>query len=96
VEPPAGESDNGSLPVDFDRRLQLKFHGSRSTSDAGLLAYCELDDVLGLTDLAGGVFSDHRRGKNTATGLARLRRGQARNTETRDLLAPSTAGSPRI
>src|SRR5437762_1187430 len=64
MEHPAGESDNGALRVDFDRRLQLEFHGSRITSDAGLLAYRELDDALGLTDLAGGVLSDGRRGKN--------------------------------
>ena len=71
---PAGESDDGSLRVDFDRRLKLEFHGSRITSDAGLLAYRELDDALGLTDLAGGVLSDGRRGKNTRhllTGLFR-------------------------
>jgi hypothetical protein len=74
MEHPAGESGDGSLRVDFDRRLQLEFHGSRITSDAGLLAYRELDDVLGLTDLAGGVLSDGRRGKNTRhllTGLFR-------------------------
>src|SRR4051812_46387439 len=74
MEHPAGESDNGALRVDFDRRLQLEFHGSRITSDAGLLAYRELDDALGLTDLAGGVLSDGRRGKNTRhllTGLFR-------------------------
>jgi DDE family transposase len=74
MEHPAGESDNGALRVDFDRRLQLQFHGSRITSDAGLLAYRELDDALGLTDFAGCVLSDGRRGRNTRhllTGLFR-------------------------
>jgi DDE family transposase len=71
---PAGESDDGPLQVDFDRRLKLEFHGSRITSDAGLLAYRDLDDALGLTDLAGGVLSECRRGRNTRhllTGLLR-------------------------
>src|SRR5271163_3584321 len=72
MEHPAGESDDGSLRVDFDRRMQLEFHGSRITSDAGLLAYRELDDALGLTDLAGGILSDSRRGRNTRHLLAGL------------------------
>ena len=38
MEHPAGESDDGSLRVDFDRRLRLEFHGSRITSDARLPA----------------------------------------------------------
>src|SRR5215213_419842 len=74
MEHPAGESDDGPLRVDFDRRLKLEFHGSRITSDAGLLAYRDLDDALGLTELAGDVLSECRRGTNTRhllTGLLR-------------------------
>jgi Transposase DDE domain group 1 len=74
MEHPTGEADDGCLRVDFDRRLKLEFHGSRITCDAGILAHRELDDVLGLTDLAGAVLSECRRGKNTRhllTGLFR-------------------------
>lgn len=67
-----GESDNSALRVDFDRRLKLEFHGSRVTSDAGLLAYRELDDAFGLTELAAAALSECRRGKNTRHLLAGL------------------------
>jgi len=71
---PAGDSRKPHLRVDFDHRLKLEFHGSKITSDAGLLAYRELDEVLGLTELGGAALSDLRRGKNTRhllTGLLR-------------------------
>ena len=52
----AGESKQGYLRVNLDRRLKLQFHGSKVTTDAGLLPYRELDDVLGLTGFAGASF----------------------------------------
>ena len=57
------------MRLDFDRRLKLEFHGSKVTSDAGLLPYRELDDAVGLSEIAGGVLTDTRRGKNGRHGL---------------------------
>ena len=66
---PMGESKEGVLRLDFDRRLKLEFHGSKVTSDAGLLPYRELDGAVGLTEIAGGVLMDTRRRKNALHGL---------------------------
>ena len=67
-----GEAERQPLRVDFDRRLKLEFHGSRVTSDAGLLPYRELDDALGLIDPVGDVLSDRRTGKNGRHGMTGL------------------------
>src|SRR4051794_38994006 len=70
----AGEEDTAALRVTFDPRLKLEFHGSRVTSDAGLLPFRDLDDALGLTDLAGEVLADTRTGQNSRhTLIAQLR-----------------------
>jgi hypothetical protein len=63
MENPAGESADGILGLDFDRRLTLQLRGSAVTSDAGLLAYRELDDTLGLSAMAGEKLADVRTDK---------------------------------
>jgi hypothetical protein len=70
---PAGESNDGILRLDFDRWLMLQFRGSVVTSDAGLLAYRELDDALGLSSMAGEVLAD-RTGKNGRHALVGMLR----------------------
>lgn len=69
---PAGESESRVLRLDFDRRLKLEFHGSRITSDAGLLAFRELDGALELTQMAADHLVDPRIGKNGLHGMVGL------------------------
>ena len=58
-----GEARRDALRVNFDQKLKLEFHGVKITSDAGLLAYRELDDVFGLTDMVACELRDNRTGK---------------------------------
>ena len=59
-----GDAKNDYLRVGFDNRLKLKFCGSKVTSDAGLLAYRELDEALGLTEMGADLLTDSRLGTN--------------------------------
>jgi len=69
-----GERRKDALRVNFDRKLKLEFHGTKVTSDAGLIAYRELDEVLGLTTIIKSELADNRTGKNTQHGLIALLR----------------------
>ena len=69
-----GDGENGDLRVDFDRRVKLTFLGSKVTTDAGLLAYRELDEVLALTEMAEGSLCDSRAGSNKQHQLLPLLR----------------------
>ena len=53
---------------------QFEFQFPPTSSDAGLLAYRELDDALSLTSLAGSMLADSRTGKNGWHGLVGLLR----------------------
>src|ERR1700682_84283 len=71
---PAGESREGVLRLDFDRRVTLQFRGSVVTSDAGLLPYRERDDALGLGAMTGEMLADARTGKNGRHALVGMLR----------------------
>jgi hypothetical protein len=70
-----GEGKRSALRVEFDGQIRLEFHGANVTSDAGLLAYRELDEALGLTTEVDELsIYDPRTGRNTqhsVTGMIR-------------------------
>src|SRR3954447_19313891 len=69
-----GDCQTDPLRPQFDRRLRLEFHGANVTSDAGLLAYRELDDALQLTDSSADLLRDTRTGRNSRHRLEALLR----------------------
>jgi hypothetical protein len=74
AEDSMGATNKSALRVTFDSRVKLEFHGSKVTSDAGLLAYRELDEALELTARSGGLLDDWHTGKNTQHSLVALLR----------------------
>jgi len=69
-----GEKARETLKLQFNKRLRLEFHGARITSDAGLLAYRELDEVLGLTEMAPIYLQETRGGRNVQHELVPMLR----------------------
>ena len=57
--------ETGHAGVGSDRELRVELHGVKVARDAGLLTYRELDDVFGLTELAGRQLCDPRTGTST-------------------------------
>jgi len=74
MDRPKGAGKTGDVRLCFDRRVRLVFHGSKISSDGGLLLFRELDDVLGLHDLAGSILRDTRTGHNRLHSLIGLLR----------------------
>jgi len=70
-----GEGKRDALRVDFDGQIRLEFHGANVTSDAGLLAYRELDEALGLTaEVDELAIHDPRTGQNTRHSVTAMMR----------------------
>ena len=59
-----GHLEGESMKPGFDGGIMLEFHGAKVTSDGGLFAYRDLDNVLGLFDSVSTVFYYNRKEKN--------------------------------
>ena len=69
-----GDGENAPLRLQFNPKVRLEFHGSTITSDAGLLAFREFDDALGLTEIAEDYLQESRTGRNILHHLVPLLR----------------------
>ncbi len=69
-----GEAGSGPVRLEFDRSVKVAFRGSAISSDGGLLLHRELDDALGLSDMAADLIDDTRTGRNGRHHLAGLLR----------------------
>jgi hypothetical protein len=90
---PVGESQQEPLSLEFDARVGLESVGSRITADAGLPAHRELDDKVGLTEMAGRFLTEQRSGRNIQHQLVPLVR---RSVYSRLAGYPDTNAADRL
>ena len=69
-----GDGDKTPLRLQFNPKVRLEFHGATITFDAGLLTIRELDDALGLTDIAADYIQESRSGRHIRHHLVPLLR----------------------
>ena len=67
-----GDGEKASLRLQFNPKVRLAFHGATITTDAGLLAFREFDDALGLTEIAEDYLQESRTGRNILHHLVPL------------------------
>jgi hypothetical protein len=68
------DGEKAPLRLQFNPKVRLEFRGAAITSDAGLLAFRELDDALGLTQIAADYLKESRTGRNIRHHLVPLLR----------------------
>ena len=69
-----GDREKASLRLQFNPQIRLELHGATITSDAGLLAFRELDVALDLTPIASDYLQESRTGRNIRHHLVPLLR----------------------
>ena len=67
-----GDVEKASLRLQFNPKVRLAFHGATITTDAGLLAFREFDDALGLSEIAEDYLQESRTGRNILHHLVPL------------------------
>ena len=72
-----GAGSEGGFRLGLAPRVRLDFHGSKINSDGGLPLFRELDESLGLHDLAGRAMRDARTSKNEVHTFVALLRQSA-------------------
>ncbi len=69
MDHPEGAGSKRADRVEFDRRVHVEFRGAQLSSDGGLLVMRELDDALGLSDLAAKHCATPGAARTRSTGL---------------------------